>query len=377
MKRIAWSVAVLVLVATVGIGALLAFLPMRARGDSAAAVSDTERAQVLAALKPPKRSRPLVAVLASNRGTETTDFVVPLGVLRASDAFDVVAVAARAEEIPLMPALRMRPDQDLASFDTEHPDGADYVVVPAFHDAKDPVALDWLRKQSAAGATVVGICDGAWVVGNAGLLDGRQATTHWYSRDSFRKTFPAMSFTPDRRYVVDRGVATTTGISASIPLSLTLIEATAGRDRADEVAAGFGVTSYGPEHVSGAWALDRRAVGTAAGNLLAFWRYENVDVPMADGVDEVALALTADAWARTYRASVRSVAPSPEVTSRNGLHLVADETSTTRAPIALPPPGASAIDSALDGIAARYGAPTADFVALQLEYDRPVKRNSP
>jgi hypothetical protein len=188
------------------------------------------------------------------------------------------------------------------------------------------------------------------------------------------KTFPGMTWVTDRRYVVDRGVATTTGITASIPLSLTLVEAIAGRGRAEQVATEFGVPSFGAAHVSRDYALDRPALWTAARNLLAFWSHETLDLPLADGVDEVSAALAADAWERTYRTSVRTLAPSPEVTSRRGLHFLADASGAARQPIALPPPGTSAVDAVLGDISTRYGAATADFVALQLEYDRPVNR---
>ncbi|HTO69516.1 MAG TPA: thiamine biosynthesis protein ThiJ, partial [Myxococcota bacterium] len=115
------------------------------------------------------------------------------------------------------------------------------------------------------------------------------------------------------------------------------------------------------------YALDRSAAGVAIGNTLAFWSHETVDVPLDDGVDEVALALTADAWKRTYRASVRAVSPAAEVRSRHGLILLADGPGAPS--VALPPAGTPAIDAVLAAIDRRYGPATADFVALQLEYD--------
>jgi hypothetical protein len=251
------------------------------------------------------------------------------------------------------------------------------VIVPALHDAKDPAALAWLQAQARKGATLVGICEGAWVLGAAGLLDGRAATSHWLWVSRMPNKFPGMTWVADRRYVVDRGVATTTGVSASIPVSLTLVEAIAGRERAEQVARGFGVPSFGAAHVSREYALDRPALWTALGNLVAFWSHETLDLELADGVDEVAAALTADAWARTYRASVRAVAPAAEVTSRRGLRFLADARGAPGHPIALPSAGTSAVDGVLGDIRARYGAPTADFVALQLEYDPPVNRPAP
>jgi hypothetical protein len=250
------------------------------------------------------------------------------------------------------------------------------VIVPALHHSDDPAVLAWLRAQARSGAIAVGICDGAWVLGAAGLLDGHSATTHWFSRARLAKSVPGMRWVPDRRYVADDRVLTTTGVSASLPASLTLVEAIAGRARSEQLAAEFGVASFGAEHASRAFALDRPALWTAAGNWLARWRHEPVELPLRDGVDEVALALTADAWARTWLARVRAVGPA-EVTSARGLIVLSDGPGAPLGAgpqIALPGAGSSAIDRALDAIAERYGPGTADFVALQLEYDRPVTR---
>lgn len=373
-----WAFCALAALASVGVAALVLALPAaRPHGEAPAAVEDAERVRLLERLRPPKRARPLVAVLANNGGTETTDFIVPYGVLRASDAADVFAVALRDEPVTLMPALRIRAQLDVASFDRAHPEGADYVIVPAMHDSEDPALLAWLRAQAKSGATIVGICDGAWVLGAAGLLDGRTATSHWATVTRLRKAFPSMTWAEDRRYVADRGVVTTTGVSASIPISLTLVEAIAGRERAAQLARGFGVPSFGAGHLSRAFVLDRAALWTGTKNVLAFWSHETVDVPVTSGVDEVALALTSDAYARTYMSSVRAVSGAREIVSRNGLTFIADPPDAGAAEIALPADGTSALDAALDGIDRRYGAATADFVALQLEYERAVNPPAP
>jgi transcriptional regulator GlxA family with amidase domain len=67
------------------------------------------------------------------------------------------------------------------------------------------------------------------------LLDGKRATTHWYYLKELRGEHPTIRYVADRRLVVDGAVATTTGITASMPMSLTLIEAIAGRDKAQAV----------------------------------------------------------------------------------------------------------------------------------------------
>jgi putative intracellular protease/amidase len=376
MRWIGWALAALLVLGAVSMSAILLALPAHREPPPTAAMpsqsSAVDREQVLAALHPPKHARPLIAVLAQNEGTETTDFLVPIGVLRASGAADVVAVAPREAPITLMPVLRARPDQSFASFDRDHPEGADFVIVPALHHWDDAEVSHWLAAQARGGAIPVGICEGAWVVAQAGLLDGHAATTHWFSANRLRERYPGLHWAADQRYVVDRGVVTTTGVSASIPISLTLVEAFAGEERARALAQQLGEPRFGPEHESAAFALDRRSAWTAMHNYLAFWSWDSVEIPLGDGVDEVALALTADAYARTFRTSVRAVGPQAEVTSRSGLHLMADAPRSARSEddeIGLPAPGNSALAAALGGIGRRYGPATADFVALQLEYD--------
>jgi transcriptional regulator GlxA family with amidase domain len=330
-----------------------------------------EHARTIAALAPPKRSRPLVAVIAGSRGGEATDFLIPFDVLSRSQVADVRALAIREEPLPLIPALTIRPHATLAAFESEHPEGADYVVVPAMHE-QDPEIIAWLRKQVATGATIVGVCEGARLLAEAGLLDGRRATTHWHAIDDVQRASPSMTWERDRRYVVDRGVVTTTGVTASLPVSLALVEAIAGADRARTVAVELGVQTYDARHNSAAFRLTARHVATAARNWLAFWTHQTLGLQIADGVDEIALAFTADAFSRTYRSRAVTVASVPTVRSLSGIEIVVDHTTRDQVDDMLSPlvgadPG-RALERALAEVAARYGESTSAFVALQLEY---------
>ena len=93
---------------------------------------------------------------------------------------DVVLLATEPGPVKLYPALEVEPHATIATFDAQHPEGADYVIVPAMSRDDDPTVLQWLRSQAAKSATIIGVCAGAMVVGEAGLLDGKRATTHWY-----------------------------------------------------------------------------------------------------------------------------------------------------------------------------------------------------
>ncbi|HWX47829.1 MAG TPA: DJ-1/PfpI family protein [Roseomonas sp.] len=351
-------------------------LPPAPAGGGAPPVPREEAEAMVAALKPPKRQRPLIAILGANDGTETTDYLMPYGILRRADIADVVALGMEPGPVTLYPALRVVPQATVTEFDARHPEGADHVIVPAMQRDDDPAVLQWIRSQAAKGAIIISVCAGAKVVGQAGLLDGRRATTHWYYLKQLRERHPALRYVADRRLVVDRGVATTTGISASMPMALTLIEAIAGRDKARAVGRDLGIPEWDARHDSDAFRFTRPFALTAIGNRLAFWNHEQLGIELAPGFDEVALALVADAWSRTFRSRAVSFAGTADaLRSRNGIGILPDRIATNwpaeqRIPAVGERPPAKALDETLHAIAARYGARTADFVAMQLEYPR-------
>jgi len=363
------------LLVTIG-GSWVLTLPPAPSFAAAPPIAKEEADATLAALKPPKRQRPLIAIVGVNDGSETTDYLMPYGILRRADVADVMALGTKPGPVTLYPALTVEPQATVADFDAQHPEGADYVIVPAMSRDDDPAVLQWIKSQAAKGAIIVGVCAGAKVVGNTGLLDRKRATTHWYSLNELRDKHPAIHYVADRRLVVDRGVATTTGITASMPMSLTLIEAIAGRDKAEAVGRDLGLTHWDARHDSDAFQFTRPFALTAIGNTLAFWNQEQLGIELAPGVDEVSLALVADAWSRTYRSrAVTFAGTAGAQQSRNGMRILPHQVSASwPAERLLPAIGglqpAKALDQALLGIEARYGRRTADFVAMQLEYPR-------
>lgn len=334
-----------------------------------------EHARTIEAMRPPKRTRPVVAVLGHNAGTETTDFLVPYGVLAEADVADVIAVAPDDAPMRLKPALAVRPQSTLAAFDARHADGADYVIVAAMHPRDDARVLDWLRAQSRRGAIIVGICSGVRTLAAAGLLEGRRATSYWYDARDVAELSPSTRWVRDRRYVVDGNIVTTTGISASMPIALALVEAIAGQDRANAVARTLGVGDWSEGHDGLAFGFDLRTRGVAIDNALALWKHETIGIPLSSGTDEVALAFAADAWSRTFSTEVRAFTKDGRpVSSRRGLTLLPDAgASAARSDriLALPrlAPGRM-LDDALAGIGRRHGRVTEAFVATQLEYPR-------
>jgi putative intracellular protease/amidase len=374
-RHIVWGVLVLALFGLVGYGGWILSLPLPVN-TAAQPVPSDEMAAIIDRLKPPKRERPIIAVVGINDATEVTDYLMPTGILRRADIADVSLLATASGPVKLFPALAVEPDATLAEFDARVPDGADYVIVPQMSRADDPVMLAWIRQQAEKGATILGICAGARIVGAAGLLDNKRATTHWYYVDRLREDNPSVTYVPDRRIVADKGVITTTGITASMPITLMMIEAIAGRGKAEAVAADLGLAAWDASHASARFKLTRPMALAVAKNVMAFWNYERLGFELQPQMDEVSIALVSDAWTRTFKAEAISFAASKEpVQTRNGIRLIPDDIAANwrqgeRLPSSFASKPADALDQALNDIGKRYGEPTADAVATQLEYPR-------
>jgi putative intracellular protease/amidase len=318
----------------------------------------------------PGRVRPVIAVLGDNAATETTDYVVPYGILSESGVAEVVALSTSAGPIRMKPALRMEVQATTREFDDRYPAGADYVIVPNIYEgATKPAVLQWVRRQAGLGATIVGICDGVPVLANAGLLEGRRATAHWRTIDRLERKHRSTTWLRNQRYVADGNVITTSGVSASIPISIALVEAIGGRAAAERLAARIGVTDWSPRHDSEQFRLGSKLM-TGLVNKAAWWRHERLGIRIEPGVDEIALALEADLYSRTRRSRAYSISTSgAPVPTRRGLKVLPDRISETA--VMLPPPdlpAAQILDASLVGIEKRYGKRTASLVAVQVEY---------
>ena len=188
-----WCAVALVGLAVAVFGGWMISLPPAVSSVNASLVPRAETQAMLASLRPVGRGRPLIAVIGINDATETTDYLLPVGVLRRADVADVVMLSTGPGPVQLYNALTVKADATIAQFDARHPDGADYVIVPAMSRDDDPAALGWIRRQAGKGARIIAICAGATVVGAAGLLAGKRATTHWYYLPQLRDRNPTMT----------------------------------------------------------------------------------------------------------------------------------------------------------------------------------------
>ena len=99
-----------------------------------------------------------------------------------------------------------------------------------------PGVIKFLRQALERSRRVASTCVGAFVLAEAGLLDGRRATTHWHRARDFQARFPKVKVEEDRIFIVDGPVWTSAGMTAGIDLALAMIEQDLGADVARAVA---------------------------------------------------------------------------------------------------------------------------------------------
>ena len=165
----------------------------------------------------------------------------------------------------------------------------------------DDEVLAALRQAHANGARIVSFCSGAFALAEAGLLDGRRATTHWMYLQSFRDRYPRVEVVPDVLYVDEGSVLTSAGSAAGMDLSLHLLRRDRGDDAADLVARRMVV----PPHRDGGQAQYTTVPPTPAGGTpfaeLLDWMVAHLDRPIEVADLAGRAAMSERTFARRFR----------------------------------------------------------------------------
>lgn len=147
--------------------------------------------------------------------------------------FDVYTIAEKADTVRCRGGLRVEPHYTIDN----HPP-LDILVVPGGAGAdviyaENARVLDWIAAQAAQIELTTSVCTGAKLLAKRGLLDGRQATTHWTGVASLQKRHPAVDVVADVRFVDAGQIVTSAGVSAGIDMSLHVV----GRLYGEKIAA--------------------------------------------------------------------------------------------------------------------------------------------
>ncbi|KNY22260.1 GlxA family transcriptional regulator [Methylobacterium sp. ARG-1] len=130
---------------------------------------------------------------------------------------------------------------DVATEPVAEPDAFDTILVAAGVGIPTtaPGLAAYIRAAAQSTRRLAGLCLGAFILADAGLLDGRRATTHWYFAPQFRARYPACKLDVDKIYIADDNIWTSAGMSAALDLAVGMVERDHGRDLATSVARGL------------------------------------------------------------------------------------------------------------------------------------------
>lgn len=146
--------------------------------------------------------------------------------------------------------------------------------------AKCAKTLAFMRALARRGVRIASVCSGAYILAEAGLLDGRRATTHWQRTKHFLSAYPKVKLEPDRIFTRDGNIWTSAGITAGIDLALAMITEDYGEEIAQKTARQLVLyhrRSGGQSQFSSL--LELKASNGRFGPLLA-WAREHLDTPL-------------------------------------------------------------------------------------------------
>lgn len=191
------------------------------------------------------RTPKTIAILALP-GVQLLDVSGPLDVFAeanlqaGAEAYRLRVVASRPGAIRSSSGVRLMPDAVIGRDDEAGEPIHTLLVAGSPHAAgavADADVAAWLRARIPAVRRYGSVCSGAFVLAQAGLLNGRRVTTHWAVAEQLARDFPAVTVDADAIHVRDGRLRTAAGVTAGLDLALALVEEDLGRAVAMQVAA--------------------------------------------------------------------------------------------------------------------------------------------
>ena len=168
-----------------------------------------------------------------HEGVELLDFAGPGEVFAAAErgrAFNVYTVAETTKPITSQRFLSVNPQ-----YTFDNCPKPDLVVIPGGATRvllSNPKAMAWVKETTKEAEVVLSVCTGAFVLAQAGLLDGKEATTHYGSLEQLAKQYPKITIRPDKRLVDNGKLVTAAGVSAGIDGALHVVARLCGAEAA-------------------------------------------------------------------------------------------------------------------------------------------------
>jgi putative intracellular protease/amidase len=256
---------------------------------------------------------PSVAILVFD-GVQIIDFTGPYEVF-GQGGFSTFTVAPGPGPITTSMGMKVTPDHTLADAPK-----ADIILLPGGDvdpHLENPQLIAWIKQRAGAADHVLSVCNGAFFLAKAGLLDGLSATTFYDLIPELKKAAPKTRIVSDQRYVDNGKIVTTAGLSSGIDGSLHLIEKINGRGKAQQVAlnmeydwrpdSGFARASFADRHLRSLFGRrlglvipgggEAKVVSTQGGKDHWETRWEiKTQTPIADLEAELLRYLTEQKW---------------------------------------------------------------------------------
>ena len=171
-------------------------------------------------------------------GVQSLDVTGPVEVINGAETgcpgtYRIRTASLDGAPVRTTSGLTLVPDHSLADAPAPHT-----LLVPGGQGTRDNDArlVDWLRVHGPRAERLVSICTGAILLAEAGLLDGRRATTHWAYCDKLARDHPTIDVDPDPIFIRDGQVSTSAGVTSGIDLALALVEDDFGSELARSIA---------------------------------------------------------------------------------------------------------------------------------------------
>ena len=285
----------------------------------------------------------VVAVVLGASGTVGSDALAPYEVFATSPRFAVYTVAATPAPAPTQGGPDIVPMYTFSDTATGRAPRPDVVVVPAVNkpgSTKEAPLRAWVADQAKGGALILGVCYGSGVLAEAGLLDGRTATSHWSRITALTKARPQVNWVRGQRFVQDGPITTTAGVTSGIPGALRVMTDLAGSDEAARIGRIVGYPNWSVSEPTDipVQSFTARDVPVAL-NAVAPWGRPTVGVALDDGVGEIDLASVFEVYDVSYAARAVPVSANGTITTKHGLVVRTNTLADTPAPTRLAVPG--------------------------------------
>jgi putative intracellular protease/amidase len=293
----------------------------------------------------------VVAVVAGQTGTVASDLLAPYDIFASSPAFRTYVVAADSGPVPLEGGPALLPTHTFADVDADPALTPDLVVVPALTEptgtAEAPLR-EWVSTQHDNGAWILGVCAGALVLADTGMLDGLDATSHWSRISALSDSRPAVHWVRGRRWVEDGSVTTTAAVSSGVPASLHLVAELAGPAEAQRVADLHPELGWSPEQTTVIPKDDFSVGDLPIGlNVVEPWLRPTVGIALADGVGELDATAAFEVYTQSAAAKTVALAAGDTVRTQHGLVLLTTSVDDGPSLSRIVVPGSAGVDPQL------------------------------